>query len=239
MELRRRSFLKGMGALGGIATTGAGFDAIAQAAKPAKATAASKSGEKPLDVKHVKSGCAICPNFCGIDATVVNGIVRTIYPDAARAEFYNHGICPKGASGMFNTYDPYRLKKPLKRTNPKKGRNENPRWVEISWEEAFKQVSAQLARIRADNPSKLVWHHGQGKYLIQEQFARPSPRRSAHPTWCIGRPLAKRHAMSPMSSPGRAPASFLTSSTRSCCSTSAPTISKVSRRRAGSTGRPR
>ena len=75
----------------------------------------------------MKSGCAICPNFCGIDATVVNGIVRTIYPDAARADFYNHGICPKGASGMFNTYDPYRLKKPLKRTNPKKGRDEDPK----------------------------------------------------------------------------------------------------------------
>ena len=116
MELRRRSFLKGMGALGGIATTGMSFEAIAQAAKPTKAVSTAKAGAAPLEVKHVKSNCAICPNFCGIDATVVSGIVRTIYPDVARADFYNHGICPKGASGMFNTYDPYRLKKPLRRT---------------------------------------------------------------------------------------------------------------------------
>src|SRR5512140_3230266 len=121
------------------------MDAIAAAAgkaKPSKKGAALAAG--PLEGRHVKSGCAICPNFCGIDATVVNGIVRTIYPDAARAEFYNHGICPKGASGMYNTYDPYRLKKPLKRTNPKKGPNEDPGWVEISWEEAFTTVSGRL-----------------------------------------------------------------------------------------------
>jgi anaerobic selenocysteine-containing dehydrogenase len=96
--------------------------------------------------------------------------VRTIYPDTARAEFYNHGICPKGASGMYNTYDPYRLKKPLKRTNPKKGPNEDPKWVEMSWNDAFSEVAGRLKAIRADNPSKLVWQHGQGKYLIQEQF---------------------------------------------------------------------
>jgi len=167
MELQRRGFIKGMGALG--AASGLSFDAVAQAANAAK-PAAKATARPPLETKHVKSGCAICPNFCGIDATVVGGVVRTIYPDTARAEFYNHGICPKGASGMYNTYDPYRLKKPLKRTNPKKGPNEDPGWVEISWEEAFNTITVRLVKIRAENPSKLVWQHGQGKYLIQEQF---------------------------------------------------------------------
>ena len=109
MELARRGFIKGMGALG--AAAGVSLDAVAQAAKASKPVAKgkSKAARAPLEVKHVKSGCSICPNFCGVDATVVGGVVRTIYPDAARAEFYNHGICPKGASGMYNTYDPYRL----------------------------------------------------------------------------------------------------------------------------------
>jgi len=169
LELARRGFIKGMGALG--AAAGVSLDAVAQAAKAAKPIAKGKAmARPPVDVKHIKSGCAICPNFCGIDATVVNGVIRTIYPDAVRADFYNHGICPKGASGMFNTYDPYRLKKPLKRTNPKKGRNEDPGWVEISWEEAFATVTEKLKGIKADNPSKLIWQHGQGKYLIQEQY---------------------------------------------------------------------
>jgi len=168
MELSRRGFIKSAGALGGVTATGFGFDAIAQAAKKAKGGKAAGSGA--AKVEKIKSNCAICPNFCGIEAAVVNGVVRTIYPDAARAEYYNHGICPKGASGMFNTYDPYRLKKPLRRTNPNKGPNEDPKWVEMSWEEAFSTITGRLAKIKAENPSKLIWQHGQGKYLIQEQY---------------------------------------------------------------------
>jgi anaerobic selenocysteine-containing dehydrogenase len=168
VELSRRSFLKGMSAASGIAALDSQLPAIAVAAEAAKKKAAI--APKSREVKHVKSGCAICPNFCGIDVSVVGGVIRTIYPDAARAEFYNHGICPKGASGMYNTYDPYRLKKPLKRTNPNKGPNEDPKWAEITWEEAFSTVSGRLAKIKADNPSKLVWQHGQGKYLVGEEF---------------------------------------------------------------------
>lgn len=171
MELGRRGFLRGIGAVGGMAATGAGWQ-VAEAAQRAAAPKAAAGAGKAVDVKKVKSGCAICPNFCGIEATVVNGVVRTIYPDAARAEYYNHGICPKGASGMFNTYDPYRIKKPLKRTNPKKGRNEDPGWVEISWEEAFSAIAARLSKLKADNPAKLVWQHGQGKYLVGEEFCK-------------------------------------------------------------------
>src|SRR3990172_1023667 len=153
MELSRRKFIQGVGVLGGAAASGFSVDVIAQAAAGAKK---GKAGAKAAaEIRKIKSGCAICPNFCGIEATVVNGIVRTIYPDTARADFYNHGICPKGASGMFNTYDPYRLKKPLRRTNPKKGPNEDPKWVEISWDEAFATITARLEKIKADNPAKL------------------------------------------------------------------------------------
>lgn len=169
MELARRKFLQGLGASGGIAALDTQMPAIAAAAKAANNKAAPPG--MALETKHVKTGCAICPSFCGIDVTVVGGVIKTIYPDAARADYYNHGICPKGASGMYNTYDPYRVKKPLKRTNPSKGPNDDPKWVEISWEEAFSTISGRLAKIRAENPAKLIWQHGQGKYLIQEEFA--------------------------------------------------------------------
>ena len=89
----------------------------------------------------------MCVNFCGIKVKVQNGVLRAIYPDEARAEYYNWGNCPKGISGIWNTYNPYRIKKPLKRTNPKKGPNEDPRWVEISWEEAFNIVAEKLKKI--------------------------------------------------------------------------------------------
>jgi anaerobic selenocysteine-containing dehydrogenase len=171
MTISRRGFIKGAGALGAMTGMGVSLDMISMAAYAAQKGARGKTAPlTPLEMRKVKSACSICPNFCGIEATVVGGIVRTIYPDAARAEFYNHGICPKGASGMYNTYDPYRLKKPLKRTNPKKGPKEDPGWVEISWDEAFSIVSARMAKIKAEDPRKLIWQHGQGKYLIGENF---------------------------------------------------------------------
>ncbi len=164
MNVTRRSFIKGMGA----AAAGAGFGlpSIAQAAAKAEAAAAKAAYQSST---MVKSTCVHCINFCGIEAKMEGGVIRAIYPDKARADYYNWGICPKGAAGVFNTYNPYRLKKPMKRTNPTKGLHEDPKWVEISWEEAFQTITDKLAKIRADNPAKLVWHHGHGKYTIGDQ----------------------------------------------------------------------
>ena len=170
MKLGRRSFVKAMGVLGGVAAANVEFPIIVQAAE--KAAAKASSGAAAGGISKFKTTCCICVNFCGIEATVQNGVLRTIYPDAARADYYNHGICPKGASGMFNVYDPYRLKKPLKRTNPVKGMDQDPKWIEISWDEAFSTIAERLKKIKADNPSKLVMQWGQGKYLIGDQFTK-------------------------------------------------------------------
>lgn len=169
MEMTRRGFLQSMSALAGATGVGVSLPTIAHAADKAEAAAASVSA---LGDKVVKSTCVHCVNFCGIEARVSDGVIRAIYPDKARAEYYNWGICPKGASGVFNTYNPYRLKKPMKRTNPNKGMHEDPKWVEISWDEAFNTLTEKLAKIKADNPAKLVWHHGHGKYTIGDQFPK-------------------------------------------------------------------
>jgi anaerobic selenocysteine-containing dehydrogenase len=57
MELRRRGFLKGMGALGSVAMTGVPMDVLAQAVKAAAAKGAATGPE----IRRVKSGCAIRP----------------------------------------------------------------------------------------------------------------------------------------------------------------------------------
>ena len=48
----------------------------------------------------------------------------------------------------------------MKRTNPVKGLNVDPGWVEISWDEAIKTFSEKLGAIRKDDPRKLVWYGG-------------------------------------------------------------------------------
>ena len=167
MSTSRRDFVKGLGMLGACAEFSVSPTAIAQAL-----TAAREGATGPGATDYVKSTCVHCVNFCGINVKRENGVLRAIYPDEKRAEFYNHGICPKGVSGLFNTYNPYRVKRPLKRTNPKKGLDEDPGWVEVSWEEALSGIAGRMDAIRKDNPAKLIWQHGHGKYLIGDAFPK-------------------------------------------------------------------
>ena len=169
MNITRRGFIKGMGVAAGATGLSFSLPTIARAADRAEASAAATAA---VGSARIKSTCVHCVNFCGIEAQMEGGVIRAIYPDQARAAFYNWGICPKGASGGFNTYNPYRLKKPMKRTNPVKGMHEDPKWMEISWDEAFQTLTDKLAKIKADNPSKLVWHHGHGKYTIGDEFPK-------------------------------------------------------------------
>jgi anaerobic selenocysteine-containing dehydrogenase len=167
MSLTRRSFLKGTGALAGAACVGVPLPVIAEAAAAASAQAAGDKG-----IKYVNTTCVHCVNFCGQRIKMQDGVIRVVYPNPDIAEYYNHGICPKGGAGPFNTYNPYRIKAPLKRTNPKKGPHEDPGWKEISWDEALTEIAGKLKKIKDDNPSKLIWHHGHGKYLMGDQFPK-------------------------------------------------------------------
>ena len=171
MKITRRDFLKVSGGISAVARVGVPFSAIAASAKQAKAAEPMKQG-KGVETRYVKSTCCHCVNFCGIEVKMENDVITTIYPDKERAPYYNVGICPKGVSGIFNTYNPYRVKKPLKRTNPNKGLNEDPKWVEISWEEAFDEISGRLKKIKAEDPNKLIWQHGHGEYLIGDKFPK-------------------------------------------------------------------
>lgn len=58
-------------------------------------------------------------------------------------------VCVKAYGLVQKTYNPHRIKTPMKRTNPKKGRNEDPGFVPISWDEALDIVAKKLRDIRA------------------------------------------------------------------------------------------
>ncbi len=171
MEFNRRDFIKQMGALAAIITITPTIHKVLSESTSSKPLT-QQTSFSPGETKYIKSTCVHCVNFCGLNVKVVDGVIRAIYTDEARADYYNWGICPKGVSGIFNTYNPYRLKTPLKRTNPNKGPDEDPNWVEISWDEAFNIIVEKMREIKADNPAKLIWQHGHGKYLIGDKFPK-------------------------------------------------------------------
>lgn len=107
------------------------------------------------DDAWVPSACALCYGTCSILAHRVDGTVIKIEgnPDSVVGK---GKLCGKGVSGLMTHYDPYRLTKPLRRTNPEKGIGVDPGWKEISWEEALDEIVAVLKAVREDDPRKLV-----------------------------------------------------------------------------------
>ncbi len=105
--------------------------------------------------RWVRTCCSEC--YAGHDPLkvhVVDGVVVRIEGDPDLPLFGGR-VCAKANSAMMRLYDPYRLKAPMKRTNPKKGVGVDPGWVEITWEEAFDIFVQKLKKIREKNPLQL------------------------------------------------------------------------------------
>jgi phenylacetyl-CoA:acceptor oxidoreductase len=103
-------------------------------------------------VKEVPSFCYNC--VAGPDLMTVrveNGVATRIDPCHA-AETIHPGlgrVCVKAFGLVQKTYNPHRVLTPMKRTNPRKGRDEDPGFVPISWDEALDSIAARLNDIRA------------------------------------------------------------------------------------------
>ena len=109
--------------------------------------------------RWIRSACKMCLHSCGIKVHVQNGVVVKIEGDETNPD--NMGkLCPKGNSGIMRLYDPHRVKTPLKRQNPKKGKGVDPQWKEISWDEALTTVATKLKSIRESDPRKLLCAFG-------------------------------------------------------------------------------
>lgn len=96
----------------------------------------------------------MCLVGCGILVHVKDGKVLNVIgnPDSPA----NRGrMCAKGKSGIMNHYNPNRVLRPLKRTNPEKGVGIDPGWREISWEEAIEIIASKMKKILAEDPRKL------------------------------------------------------------------------------------
>ena len=110
---------------------------------------------KARDDAWIPTSCALCYGSCSIVAHRVDGVVVKVEgnPESVVGKGRQ---CGKGVSGIMSHYDPNRLTRPLRRTNPKKGLNEDPGWKEIGWDEALDEIATVLKRVRADDPRKLL-----------------------------------------------------------------------------------
>jgi len=99
----------------------------------------------PVESKWIPSTCGMCLHGCGIKVFVQDGVALKIEGDETNPD--NLGkLCPKGNAGLSRLYDPARVRKPLKRTNPHKGPGVDPKWVEISWDGIWEQGDTEIQK---------------------------------------------------------------------------------------------
>ncbi len=92
--------------------------------------------------------CVAGPDLMRVD--IEDGVPVGIRPsEAAEAIHPAHGkVCVKAFGLIQKTNNPHRIKTPMLRTNPKKGRGEDPGWKPVSWDEALGLICARLNAVR-------------------------------------------------------------------------------------------
>ncbi len=153
MTLTRRELLKGAASAGALAAFGLGYGPVLQ--RMLSPTNGTPTPPDPVvgPEGYLYSSCLQCNTGCGIKVKVVNGEAVKIEgnpyspfnrfphldgatsPIDAVSEF--GALCPKGQAGLQTAYDPYRLRKVLKRAGPR-GSN---RWVTIDFHDAIREIS--------------------------------------------------------------------------------------------------
>jgi len=94
--------------------------------------------------------CVAGPDL--LKVRVEDGVATEVGPNFDAADVHPGGgrICVKAYGLVQKTYNPNRVLTPMRRTNPKKGRHEDPGFVPVSWDEALDEIAAKLNEVRGN-----------------------------------------------------------------------------------------
>jgi thiosulfate reductase / polysulfide reductase chain A len=156
--ISRRDFLK-MGAAASAVLAMGSFvpPQVAQAARQAGHLNAEGDG-------YIPSMCEMCVWRCGLIAKVKDG--RVVKLDGNPEHPHSKGnLCPRGQSGLMNTYDPDRVLTPLIRV----GKRGEGKFRKASWDEALDLVAGKMQAIKGKyGPETMVFSSTHN--LSQPQF---------------------------------------------------------------------
>ncbi|ECM0197846.1 molybdopterin-dependent oxidoreductase [Salmonella enterica subsp. enterica serovar Muenchen] len=143
-HLNRRSFLKGIVALGAVAALPGGLltsrCALAQPPVPFN----------PKTYKIYRNACPRnCYDTCSLKTWVKDGVITFV--EGAPESTFTHGTpCVKGLSYPRRVYSPDRIKYPMAQDVRGSGN-----WRRISWEEAMQRIAAKMLEIKKKDGSML------------------------------------------------------------------------------------
>ncbi len=174
LEMKRRDFLKLMAISSAIFALSSSELKLIALKEKKENKEDDRANISKLERRYLM--CSICEGHCVLVGSMLNGKLAKIEGDSR--DWVSHGRpCVKGKTSHLILYDPDRLKAPLKRTNSDRGfildKNgaiidmKDPKWVEISWDEALDIVASKIAEaIKTWGPQSVVFiGHGRGADL--------------------------------------------------------------------------
>lgn len=149
-SITRRTFLRG------TALAGAGV----LASRGILSSGRTTSSPEKFQERMIATSCLNCSAGCAVEVRVVDGKAVSIFGNP-RSRATEGKTCPRAHVGLQVLYDPSRVQTPLKRTNREKGRNIDPQWVPLSWDQAFQEITGRLHSLRdRGKPHQLLMLHG-------------------------------------------------------------------------------
>ncbi|MDW7776139.1 MAG: molybdopterin-dependent oxidoreductase [Methanosarcinales archaeon] len=182
MEISRRTFLKIAGAstaATALSSTPPFLSSFAEAAQPEDIYTGSTGEWKP-------TSCMGCTSFCSQQVYVVQGRAIKVRGNSY-SKVNGEASCPRSHIALQQVYDPDRVKTPMKRTNPRKGRNEDPKFVPISWDEALDTIADRIMELR-NNGETYKYLLLRGRYSLMANILY------SHMTKIIGSPNGISHS---------------------------------------------
>lgn len=153
-RISRRRFLQGTATAGAVLASLSSVSLIA---------AEKKVGKGPDSVSYAQNWCEMCFWKCGLTAKVINGKVRKLEGQPGCPSNYGK-LCAKGNSGVFQLYDPDRIKTPLIRT----GERGSGQFRKATWEEAISYIAEKCNALKDQyGPETFtLFAHGSGEHAF-------------------------------------------------------------------------
>lgn len=182
-KMSRRTFVKASAAAGAGLALGAGMTPRLSALAEAQTETGAEAGQ------WIGSTCQGCTSWCSKQVYVIDGRAVKVRGNP-NSKVNGEASCPRAHLALQQVYDPDRIKTPMKRTNPKKGRNEDPKFVPISWDEALNTIADQIMALRKNNEThKYMLMRGRYTYMRDVLYDRMtkiigSPNNISHSAIC-------------------------------------------------------
>jgi anaerobic selenocysteine-containing dehydrogenase len=167
-KMNRRKFLK----CSALTAAAVGASKIMGQSDAPEASPLQKNIQKTFEEKWVATSCLNCPARCATRVRVVNGKAVKITGNPL-SQVSEGKICPRAHIGLQVLYDSGRINTPLKRTNLKKGKEIDPKWIPISWNQALSEVTNRLKKLRENGePHKLLLFYGLNTVSTEDLIIR-------------------------------------------------------------------